>query len=251
MPKSVQGFFMEKRDLIGFIMGSLLLLLVWFISGRAFYEALSAGEASAVAAEISDIQNENQKITVVIDPGHGGVDPGKVGCRDIYEKDLNLKISYTLKGIFESEGYNVLMTRTEDGGLYEESAANKKMSDMKERCNIIKEASADYVISIHMNSFSDSRVRGPQVFYYKHSSKGKELAEAISENLKEMSPEYARKCKSDSSYYMLLHTPCPTVIVECGFISNPEETLLLQEEEYQAMLCNAIYEGFAAYLEKK
>jgi N-acetylmuramoyl-L-alanine amidase len=111
----------------------------------------------------------------VIDPGHGGVDPGMLGVNDTVEKEINLAIAYRLKEKLEEQGIMVVLTRTTDDGLYAESDSNKKIADMKKRCSIISENKADIVLSIHQNSFSDSAVCGAQVFYYKHSEKGSAL----------------------------------------------------------------------------
>ena len=108
-------------------------------------------------------------LTVVIDPGHGGRDPGKEGVNGVLEKDINLAIALYLKECYEREGINVILTRTEDVGLYEEGDNNKKSSDMKKRCEIVENAKPDIVISIHQNSYIDEAVNGAQVFHYEGS----------------------------------------------------------------------------------
>lgn len=196
----------------------------------------------------SSTTGQEKTKVIVIDPGHGGNDPGKVGINDSLEKEINLAISLKLKEFLEKEGYEVVLTREDDNGLYEESDSNKKVTDMKKRCRIIEESQADIVVSIHQNSFSQESVHGAQVFYYKYSDSGRVLAENIQAALKEqVDKENERSIKENSSYYMLVHTPCPTVIVECGFLSNNAEAELLVSEDYQAKLAKAVCEGVKTY----
>lgn len=197
--------------------------------------------ASAVA--------DNTPKVVVIDPGHGGEDPGKVGIDGSLEKEINLSIARKLKELLETEGIKVYLTRESDSGLYKDSDTNKKLADMKARCKIIDECNADIVVSIHQNSYSQESVSGAQVFYYQYSEEGKKLAAMIQAELKNgLDTENTREAKSDSTYYMLLHTPCPTVIVECGFLSNSNEAALLNDEEYQEKIATAIAKGVGIYL---
>ncbi len=189
---------------------------------------------------------------VVIDPGHGGIDPGKIGINGVYEKTVNLAIAQKLKKSLEEKGYRVILTREDDNGLYSESDSNKKSSDMKNRCRIISEASADIVVSIHQNSFSSESVHGAQVFYYKHSENGKLLAECIQNSIAENADkDNVREVKDNTTYYMLLHTPCPTVIVECGFMSNSAEADKLSGDEYQQQIADAIFAGVENYFTKQ
>lgn len=192
-----------------------------------------------------------EKYVIVIDPGHGGEDPGKVGINDALEKEINLAIAKKLEAVLQENGYEVVLTRTTDDGLYSSSDSNKKVADMKKRCQIIEEAKADIVVSIHQNSFSQESVCGAQVFYYKYSQQGQVLAEKIQSAIKEYADtENKRTIKDNSTYYMLVHTPCPTVIVECGFLSNSEEAEKLCTEEYQDKIANAVYEGIEAYFKE-
>lgn len=191
------------------------------------------------------------KYVVVIDAGHGGDDPGKVGINDALEKEINLAIAKKLETILLDAGYEVVLTRTTDDGLYQSTDSNKKVADMKKRCQIIEEAKADIVVSIHQNSFSQESVRGAQVFYYKYSQGGQVLADKIQTAIREYADgENKRTIKDNSTYYMLVHTPCPTVIVECGFLSNRAEAEKLCTDEYQDKIANAIYEGIGEYFKK-
>ncbi len=191
------------------------------------------------------------KYVIVIDPGHGGEDPGKVGINDALEKEINLEIAKKLEKILQEKGYEVVLTRTTDDGLYASTDSNKKVSDMKKRCQIIEEAKADIVVSIHQNSFSQESVYGAQVFYYKYSQQGAVLAEKIQSAIRQYADtENKRTIKDNSTYYMLVHTPCPTVIVECGFLSNRVEAQKLCSEEYQDKIANAVCEGIEAYFKE-
>lgn len=190
------------------------------------------------------------KYTVVIDSGHGGIDPGKVSASGVYEKDINLAIALKLQKLLEEQNCQVVMTRTTDQGLYDESASNKKMSDMKKRIEIMNSCHPDLIISIHQNSFSDTISKGAQVFYQASSETGKTLAEQMQAVLKEqVDPNNKRQCKANRDYYLLQHTEATMVIIECGFMSNPQETELLQTEDYQNKLANAITNGVMQYLE--
>lgn len=185
---------------------------------------------------------------IVIDAGHGGNDPGKVGINGEFEKNINLAISLKLQKCFENLGYTVVMTRTEDKGLYSDNAINKKAEDLKKRCEIVEQSGAELVISIHQNSFQDYRVAGAQVFYYEHSDKGKYLAEQYQKLLREyVDTNNTRTPKPNDSYYLLLHTPCPAVIVECGFLSNEDEAFLLNQDYYQERICKALVSGTEVY----
>lgn len=193
-----------------------------------------------------------QPVTVAIDPGHGGIDPGKVGVSGSIEKDINLAIGLKLKECLTAKGYEVVMTREDGEGLYSETDVNKKAADMSKRCEIIGEAEADITVSIHQNSYPEPDVSGAQVFYYKHSAQGQKLAEILQQQLKDkLDKDNHRACKSNDNYYMLIHTPCPTVIVECGFLSCPAEEAKLAGEAYQQMIAEAITAGIDEYFEVK
>lgn len=198
-----------------------------------------------------DAQKVNEKKTIVIDPGHGGFDPGKVGVGNLLEKDINLKISLILKDLLEAEGFEVIMTRTQDCGLYSETDSNKKRADMQKRVEIINNSTAVLAISIHQNSFEQESSKGAQVFYHQASEKGKILGETLQETIKtEIADGNHRMAKSNDSYYMLRKTQCPLVIVECGFLSNYEESKLLAQDEYQKKMAAAIVKGIDNYLEQ-
>jgi N-acetylmuramoyl-L-alanine amidase len=195
------------------------------------------------------IDEKHVKVSIVIDPGHGGRDPGKVGVNGALEKDINLAIALRLRDLLEQNDIHVIMTRTEDEGLYSESDSNKKRVDLNNRINIINSSNAVFAISIHQNSFSQENVKGAQVFYHAQSEQGTILAMTLQEKLKETIKDgNHRKAKSNTSYFMLKHTTCPLVIVECGYLSNWTEAALLIEDEYQEKMAWAIHLGIMKHL---
>lgn len=200
---------------------------------------------------ISDAAS-SKKICIVVDAGHGGLDPGKVGVNDALEKDINLDLALKLRELLEKKGIEVILTRDSDTGLYSESSNNKKVEDMQNRCQIITDANPVFTVSLHQNSYTTADVKGAQVFYYGQSAEGKKLADIIQSSLIErVDPDNNRAAKANESYYLLKKTPTPTVIVECGFLSNPEEAELLQTTEYQDKLVRAIYMGILDYLQQE
>jgi len=192
------------------------------------------------------------KITVVVDAGHGGRDPGKVGVNNALEKDINLSIALKLKNNLEQNDINVIMVREDDSGLYSESDSNKKMADLKKRIELINGSGAVLAISIHQNSFTQESSRGAQVFYYSGSTEGKKFAEIMQNQIKKsLEDGNKRVAKSNDNYYMLLKTECPIVIVECGYLSNYKESALLIEYSYQEKLAWAIWLGLITYINQK
>ena len=198
-------------------------------------------------------ENKTNDTIVVIDPGHGGFDPGKVAINKALEKDINLSIANKLKSLLEFHDITVVMTREEDKdlSLSSRSSSEMKREDMLGRIRIINSSDAIIAISIHQNSFTQSSVKGAQVFYYNNSDKGKELAEIVQASLKEtMSDGNHRLARPSSTYYILKNSKCPSVIVECGFLSNREEAENLCKEEYQDKIAWAIHLGIIDYLNK-
>ena len=200
----------------------------------------SCREESSEAVEEKNSIVKEASLLVVIDPGHGGNDPGKVSRDGILEKDVNLQIAFCLKQELEARGIETIMLRTTDDNLATAGATNKKNSDMKNRVSIINDSHADCLISIHQNSFTDPKVRGPQAFYHGESEESQELALKLQEKLNAIYPQYAREAKEGNDYYLLNKSICPGVILECGFLSCPEETALLTSEQYQQKIASAI-----------
>ena len=188
--------------------------------------------------------------TIIIDPGHGGKDPGKVGTTGTLEKDINLAIALYLKEILENQDIKIIMTRDKDMDL-SKTSSNRKISDMKERVALIQESNADLVVSIHQNSYTTPQVYGAQCFYRTASTEGEELASIIQNQIiTSTNQTKIRTIKSNDDYYLLKHSSIPTVIVECGFLSNPEEEKLLLTDEYQRKMAWAIHLGILQYLNR-
>lgn len=217
----------------------LLLLAGLVTAGRYLETYVSSGKMKT---------NEN---VIVVDCGHGGSDPGKVGAGDILEKDINLQIGKKVKKKLEKKGYEVIMTREKDEILSRGTDGSKKVQDMKARVALINKTAPALAISIHQNSYQDSEVCGAQVFYYAHSEEGEEAAGVMQEALLQVNPDNKRQAKANDNYYLLKRTEVPTIIVECGFLSNPEEAALLSDEEYQKKIAKAVVDGLEKYLESK
>lgn len=195
---------------------------------------------------------EKKGITVVIDSGHGGNDPGKIAADGTQEKDLNLAIALKLQKYLEAADIKVIMTRTTDEGLYDPDASNKKVQDMKNRIALMEESNADLVVSIHQNSYSDSAIHGAQVFYYTTSAASKTLAETLQSILiADLDRTNHRQAKANDSYYLLKKTTLPIVIVECGFLSNPDEAALLKSDSYQEELAWVLHLGILQYINQQ
>lgn len=227
-----------KKRVMELVMALVMLSIIYVIASQSDYQSV--------------LGNVSKDTVVVIDPGHGGIDPGKVGSNNVLEKDINLQIAIKLKALLEDKDIKVVMTRDGDYGLYKESDSNKKSTDMKKRCQIINESNAALAVSIHQNSYRSQGIKGAQVFYYYKSDEGNKLAGMIQNQLVNgVDKENGRKEKSNSDYYILINSDCPAVIVECGFLSNPEELSLLINDEYQDKIALAVHKGIIEYLNKK
>lgn len=194
-------------------------------------------------------KDKSNQPVVVIDAGHGGFDPGKVGINNALEKDINLAIALELKELLELNDITVIMTRDTDAGLYEETDSNKKAADMKKRMGIINQSNVTLAVSVHQNSFTQESSHGAQVFYYSPSEKGKQFASLMQEQIKKsIADDNHRVEKANDSYYLLKKSNCPLIIVECGFLSNHKEAERLISTEYQRKMAWAIHLGILNYL---
>lgn len=225
----------DQNKVLRLVMAGILMVSMFFVAREG-------------AVYVNSMQVAEKKICVVIDAGHGGSDPGKVGINDQLEKDINLEIADYLKQFLQAEGITVVMTRVGDNGLYDENASNKKVQDMKKRLEIIEDADPALVVSIHQNSYHEEYVKGAQVFYYETSQNSRQLARVIQEQLRSLDPENKREAKGNDSYFLLKKTSEPIVIVECGFMSNREEAEELATPWYQEKLAWNIYLGIMKYL---
>lgn len=181
---------------------------------------------------------------IVIDAGHGGDDPGKIGINGALEKDLNLEIARKVESLLRLEGIETVLTRTGSEGLYDAGAENKKVQDMKRRIEKIEEASPMLAVSIHQNSYPEEYVKGAQVFYYKDSKESENAAKVMQESLKQrLDPQNHREAKANASYFLLKKTSSPIIIIECGFLSNQEEAKKLSDPAYQEQVAWAVFMG--------
>ncbi len=190
--------------------------------------------------------------TILIDPGHGGIDAGASEGSAV-EKTINLEVAMYLKGYIEENGGVAYMTRMEDTNTADPNrpkGVTQKMSDLKTRKQSITDTSADIFISIHMNKFAQSQYKGCQVFYDGNSAESKRLGETIQKSVLDvLKDENNRKAKATGDkIYVLKGNTVPSVLVECGFLSNPEESKLLTTPEYQRKLAWGIYLGIMRYL---
>lgn len=175
---------------------------------------------------------------VVIDPGHGGVDAGKVAANGMEEKDINLKIALNIKRQLEKKGIEVVMTRIEDKRL-----GSTQAEDLKERVRVINDNQPAIAVSIHQNSYHEESVHGPQMFYYTDSEKGKNAAMILQQFWEKIEPDNMRQAKANSTYYILKNTQVPTVIAECGFLSNSSDAEKLSDVQYQQKIAEVLSAG--------
>ena len=195
-------------------------------------------------------------ITVVIDAGHGGEDGGTQSADGVYEKTLNLEIAQMLNTMLRANGIMTVMTRTEDVLLYDRNAdfkGHKKMLDLAERRRITEDTENAVFISIHMNSYPESRYSGLQVFYSPNDPLSETLAMEIRQNTRQyIQPNNNREIKAaTSSIYLLDRLQCPAVLVECGFLSNPEESILLTKHDYQQQVAFVLFCSVMSYISEQ
>ncbi len=220
----------------------------------ALFLCFCAVAAVFCAPSLYDYQHATQpasaatqpQFTVVLDAGHGGEDGGAVSASGIYEKDVNLAIARSLEQLLTANGISVVMTRTEDVLLYDRNVdfrGRKKALDLAARRKIAEETENAVFVSIHMNAYPKQKYSGLQVWYSKNSPLSQTLAQSIqSLAAEQLQPENDRKIKpATSSIYLLHRLECPAVLVECGFLSNPEEAKQLGTKEYQDQLAFLLF----------
>lgn len=234
----------EKQHRILNLIMIFILMVSVFLTARKGAEYVSVGGFSLHKNSDQGIE----KPCVVIDAGHGGNDPGKIGCNQALEKDVNLQIAGKLKMFLEAADLKVVMTREDDHGLYDESAKNKKRQDMNRRIEIIEREDPILVVSVHQNSYPVESVSGPQVFYYQSSEKSKKLAQILQSQLKQLVPQSKREAKGNDSYFLLKKTSKPIVITECGFLSNQKEAEKLCNPVYQEQIAWRLHLGILEYI---
>ena len=193
-----------------------------------------------------------KKGTVVVDAGHGGEDGGATGVHGELEKDINLAIALELQRLLEQHQFEVVMVRDWDTDLSDQNlptVAQRKRSDLQRRLRLVEESGDCILLSIHQNFFTENQYSGAQVFYSANDPRGAALAEAIRASIVEtLQPENTRQNKVGEGVYLLEQCRVPAVLVECGFLSNPEEAAALADPDYQKQMAQAIYNGLVRYL---
>ncbi|WP_084117629.1 N-acetylmuramoyl-L-alanine amidase CwlD [Clostridium acidisoli] len=210
--------------------------------------------SSNVIINAEELKKDDKKI-ILIDPGHGGIDGGAESKNGITEKDINLKIGLNLKKRLEKQHFKVVMTRDKDKGLYSDEGKirKKKLEDLNNRCKMKEESNCDMFVSIHLNKFPQSKYYGAQV-WYSDNKNSTELAHIIQENLREdLNDDSGRVEKPALELYKVLRCSknIPSVIVECGFLSNEEEAYKLNTDKYQNKIAESICKSIKMYYDKK
>jgi N-acetylmuramoyl-L-alanine amidase len=194
--------------------------------------------------------SSEKSFVVVIDAGHGGIDGGVTGRKTgVKESELNLDISFYIRDELESAGFEVVLTRKTDAGLYGTTAKGFKKRDMQRRKEVILEANPALLISVHQNFYSSRTPRGAQVFYLKSSEESKKLAVCVQEKLNDLYAQERVKSRvaTASEYYILKCCDAPSLIIECGFLSNEKDDELLSKENYRKEIAKRIFYGVVKY----
>lgn len=224
-----------------------ILLLVISFGLIVFITLYGAKDVKFVQTMAFPVTNK----VIVIDAGHGKPDSGAENENGVSEEAINLKIALKLQQYLESSGATVLLTRSDENGIYEldsKTIAQKKVSDIKNRVKIANESSADIYVSIHLNKIPQGQYWGWQTFYNGQNKKSKELADYIQKNLNAtISNDNKRETKKLDTIYIMKNVEIPIALVECGFLSNEQEAQKLEQDEYQSKLAWGIYDGIMDY----
>ena len=219
----------EQVRKIRIVMGVVLIAALLFLSGRTAEYVATGGGSVVIHRDTIGLSEDKkgaadgtkEKLVVVIDAGHGGIDPGKVGINQALEKDINLAIAKKVKRYLELSDVEVIMTREGEEGLYSPEDSNKKVQDMKNRVALIDSSGADLAVSIHQNSYSEEYVKGAQVFYYATSLQGKAMAEVMQRTMAEtLDKENHREAKANDSYYLLKKPHSAMIMGVCVFFKR-------------------------------
>ena len=228
-------FVIKKRSII--IVSALILTIIAFIVCFGSMSALAAGETSVSG------------IKIVLDAGHGGIDGGVTGVNTgVKESEINLSIVRKLEKYLTEAGFGVVLTRPSEAGLYGVATGSLKKKDMQKRREIIHAAKPDLVVSVHQNKYSLSSRRGAQIFYKKGDELSAKLAECVQNSFNDMPESVKKYSPLTGDYYILNCSEYPSVIAECGFLSNPQDESLLITEEYQYKVAYSIFKGIVSYL---
>lgn len=220
----------KDLSLVGMYMGILILILA------------GAAVSSRVVTVVSQQAVKDDRVQIVVDAGHGGVDGGATSCTGVLESNLNLEIALRLDDLLHLLGYDTVMIRTTDKSVYTNgnTIAEKKISDLRERVRITNTTENALLVSIHQNYFSDGQYHGAQVFYAPVDSSRDLAVKLQTAMVSHLNPGSRRLAKQAQGVYFLQHITCPGILVECGFLSNPAEEAQLRDPEYQRKLCAVI-----------
>lgn len=221
---------MKRTNWVGFLPFYLMVMILFLGIAKGGDYAVSAWKQNA---------SVKRNHTIVIDAGHGGIDGGASSCTGVPESTINLEIALRLDDLMHLLGYDTVMIRTTDTSVYTEgnTIAAQKVSDLKERVRIVNSAKNGVLVSIHQNTFSDSKYGGAQVFYG-NSPESKLLASSLQTAfIDTINLGSNRKPKASKGIYLMQNIQCTGVLIECGFISNPEEEAKLRKEDYQKKIC--------------
>lgn len=217
-------------------------MLPWYVMALALCVLLARGASEAATVLVENSPLPGGRTCIVIDAGHGGIDGGAESVTGVPESQINLEIALRLKDMMNLLGYKANMLRTTDTSLHTEGATigAQKISDLKQRVRMVNEYDTSVLISIHQNTFSDKRYSGAQVFYSAHDD-SRNLAQLMQQNLiQTLNKQSNRKPKAAKGIYLMEKISCPGVLVECGFLTNPQEEALLRSDDYQKKLCSVI-----------
>ena len=231
---------MKRYNWVGFLPFYLLTVIV--IIGIAVF-------GSRTTTTIAQYRPVERNTTIVIDAGHGGIDGGATSCSGVLESKLNLDIALKLEALMQLLGYDTVMIRRTDTSIYTEgnTIASQKVSDLKQRVRIVNETPNAVLISIHQNTYPDGRYSGAQVFYG-GASDSKDLAQSMQTNFNEtLCIGSNRKSKKANGVYLMQNIEATGVLIECGFLTNPEEEAKLRDSEYQKKLCCVIAHTVSTY----
>ena len=225
--------------------------VIIFVIGFVFTSYMKKANSSTSLP----VFNENDKIRYVIDAGHGGEDAGAIADDGTLEKDLNLQIARLLRVVLELNGNEAILTRDTDTLLYDyyndlkDYTGQKKVYDLKNRLKIAGEKENSIYVGIHMNKFSMSKYSGLQVYYSPNNDLSYDIANSVKSNVRKyLQPENKREIKrADSSIYILNHAEMPSVLIECGFLSNERELELLKSQDYQRSLAITLFSSIVGY----
>lgn len=240
---------MKKTVYVTFRLKIFLMLLVCFLLIFSIIILISMSASINTASVIT----EKGFPLIIVDAGHGGADGGTQSSSGILEKHINLEIAKKVNALLLSLGYNTAMTRTDDSLIYGDgydTIREKKVYDIRKRMSIIEENPNSIFLSIHQNFFTESKYNGAQVFYSPNNEESSNIAKFLQDSIvQNLQKDNTREIKkSGKEIYLLYHAQSPAVMVECGFLSNPVEAKLLNDEEYQKEMSLAIVAGITEYL---